>query len=169
MPRRVVGLSGETSAKLGERLVMASRYWDDLTEGERLDCRPVTFTLQEIIEFAEKYDPQAFHVDEEAAAASRFGGIIASSLHTLSACTRVVVDAQKDVAIIIGLAMDEIMLSNPVRPGDVLTVSAHWSGLRRSKSKPDQGIAGIRCQVKNQSGETVMEHGYRYLVACRPL
>ena len=146
---------------------MALRYWDDLSEGELLDCRPITFTLPEIIEFAEKFDPQSFHIDEQAAGASRFGGIIASSLHTLSACTRVVVDAQEDVAIIVGLAMDEIVLFNPVRPGDVLTVNARWSGLRRSKSKPDQGIAGIRCTVINQSGKTVMEHGYRYLVACR--
>lgn len=146
---------------------MPTRYWDDLEEGEQLDCKTVTFTLQDIVEFANKYDPQPFHINERVAAVSRFGGIIASSLHTLSACTRVVVDAQGDVAIIIGLAMDEILLSNPVRPGDVLTVDARWSGLRRSKSKPDQGIAGLRCKVVNQNGETVMEHGYRYLVACR--
>ena len=146
---------------------MIARYWEDLSEGEQLECQTITFSLSEIVGFAEKYDPQSFHTDELAAAASRFGGIIASSLHTLSACTRVVVDAQRGVAIIVGLSMDEIKLSNPVRPGDVLTVNAHWSGLRRSASKPDQGIAGIRCKVVNQSGETVMEHGYRYLIACR--
>jgi acyl dehydratase len=146
---------------------MALRYLEDLREGERLDCRPIELSLPEIIKFAKKFDPQPFHIDHQAAAATRFGGIIASSLHTLSACTRVVVDAQADVAIIVGLSMDEMTLANPVRPGDVLTVNAFWSGLRRSKSKPGQGVAGIRCKVVNQNGETVMEHGYRYMVACR--
>jgi len=146
---------------------MALRYLEDLGEGEQLDCRPIELSLPDIIEFAKKFDPQPFHIDPQAAAASRFGGIIASSLHTLSACTRVIVDAQADVAIIVGLAMDEIILANPVRPDDVLTVNAFWSSLRRSRSKPGQGIAGIRCTVVNQDGETVMEHGYRYLVACR--
>lgn len=52
--------------------------------------------------------------------------------------------------------------------GDVLTVEGRWDGLRRSRSKPDRGIAGLRCTVRNQRGETVMDYGYRYLVACRP-
>jgi len=143
------------------------KYWEDLIEGEPLPCRPVTFERSDIVFFGKKFDPLPFHTDEAAAATSIFGGLIASALHTLSACTRVVVEAQGDVAIISGIGIDEVKVHNPVRPGDILTVDAHWSGLRRSRSKPDRGIAGIRCAVSNQKGEAVVDYGYRYLVACR--
>lgn len=146
---------------------MGKKYWDDLNEGERLSCGPVVFEQAEIINFAKRYDPQPFHIDEAAANASIFGGLIASSLHTLAACTRVVVEAQGDLAIMSGLGIDEVKLFNPVRPGDVLSVEAHWSDLKRSRSKPDRGIAGLKCKVSNQRGEPVVEYGYKYLVACR--
>ncbi len=143
------------------------KYWEDLKEGEQLPCHPVTFERSDILFFGKKFDPLPFHTDEGAASASIFGGLIASALHTLAACTRVVVDAQGDVAILSGLGIDEVKIFNPVRPGDVLTVDARWSDLRRSRSKPDRGLAGIRCAVSNQKGEPVMKYGYRYLVACR--
>ena len=143
------------------------KYWEDLVEGERLPCHPVAFERSDILFFGRKFDPLPIHTDEAAAGASIFGGLIASALHTLSACTRVVVEAQGDVAVVSGIGIDEVRLFNPVRPGDVLTVDAHWSGLRRSRSKPERGHAGIRCAVSNQKGEPVAEYGYRYLVACR--
>lgn len=145
----------------------SARYWEDLAEGEPLDCRPIILDLEEIIEFARKFDPQQFHVDEEVAAASRFKGIIASSLHTLSATTRVIVDAQKDVEILVGLGILEVALPNAVRPDDILTVDAYWSDLRRSASKPGQGLATVRFTVRNQRMETVLESGYKYMIACR--
>lgn len=147
--------------------MMGRSYFEDLREGEPLPCRPFSLDRSEIVEFGRKYDPLPFHVDEEAAQASLFGGLIASSLHTLSACTRVVVEAQGDVAILSGLGIDEVKLFHPVRPGDLLSVKACWSGLKQSRSKPDRGIAGLKCTVSNQRGETVAEYGYRYLVACR--
>lgn len=146
---------------------MEKRYWDDLNEGERLSCSPVVFEQEEIINFAKRYDPQPFHIEEEIAKASIFGGLIASALHTISACTRVVVDAQGELVIMSGLGIDEVKLFNPVRPGDVLSVEAYWSNLKRSRSKPDRGIANLKCTVSNQRGEPVAEYGYKYLVACR--
>jgi acyl dehydratase len=107
-------------------------------------------------------------VDGDDARNSIFGDVIASALHTISVCTRVVVEAHGEIAILSGLSIDEIRTSHPVRPGDILTVGGRWDGLRRSRSRPDRGIAGLKCTVVNQRGETVMEYGYRYLVACRP-
>jgi acyl dehydratase len=58
-------------------------------------------------------------------------------------------------------------MHHPVRPGDHLHVEAWWTGLRRTRSKPDQGLATIRCRASNQNGDLVIEYGYRYLLACR--
>ena len=146
---------------------MPTRYFEDLTEGERLHSQHVIMTREAIIEFARKYDPQPFHTDDKAASQSVFGGLVASSLHTLSACTRSVVEAQGDIAILSGVGMDEAKMFNPVRPGDILTVEAWWTDLKRSRTKPAQGFAAIKCKVINQKGEAVVEYGYRYLVACR--
>jgi len=146
---------------------MGKRYYEDLVEGEILPCAPVVFTREAILAFAREFDPQPFHADEGAAARSVFAGLIASSLHTLSACTRVVVEAQGDVAVLSGVGMDEARMFNPVRPGDVLTVKAWWSDLKRSRSRPDRGFAAIRCKVTNQRGEPVIEYGYRYMISCR--
>ncbi|MHB1012121.1 MAG: MaoC/PaaZ C-terminal domain-containing protein [Desulfobacteria bacterium] len=148
--------------------MMGKRYWEDLVEGERFTCRPVAFDRAGIVAFGKEYDPLPFHVEGAGARDSIFGDVIASALHTLSACTRVVVEAHGELAILSGLSIDEVRTPLPVRPGDVLTVEGRWDGLRRSRSKPDRGIAGLRCTVRNQKGETVMEYGYRYMVACRP-
>jgi len=146
---------------------MEMRYFDDLKDGEHLYCHAVVITLVAIIEFLKQFDPQPFHIDENAANQSLFGGLIASSLHTLSACTRVVVEAQGNVAILSGVGMHEVKMFNPVRPGDILHVNARWTDLNQSRSKPDRGFASIICKVTNQQKEPVIEYGYRYLIACQ--
>ncbi|WP_319408309.1 MaoC/PaaZ C-terminal domain-containing protein [uncultured Desulfosarcina sp.] len=148
---------------------MAKRYFEDIADGEHLLCQKIVFTQSDIIEFARRFDPQPFHIDETAAKESIFGGLVASSLHTISACTRKVVEAQADVAILSGVGMYEAKMFNPVRPKDVLSIEAWWTDLRRSLSKPDLGFAGIKCKVTNQKGEPVIEYGYRYIIACRNL
>ncbi len=112
---------------------MAKRYWDDLKEGERLSCRPVVFEKEEIISFAKKYDPQPFHVNEEIAKKSIFGGLIASALHTISACTRVVVEGQGDLAIMSGLGIDEVKVFNRVRTGMFLLLKPTGQTLNDSR------------------------------------
>jgi acyl dehydratase len=147
--------------------VLKKRYFDDLKDGELLHCQPVVITREAIIDFGKNFDPQRFHIDENAGSESIFGGLVASSLHTLSACTRVVVEAQGNVAILSGVSMHEVKMFNPVRPDDVLSVNAWWAELQRSRSKPDRGFASIKCKVANQQKEPVIEYGYRYLIACQ--
>jgi acyl dehydratase len=89
---------------------MTRRYFEDITDGEHLNCQNVIITREDIITFATKFDPQPFHTDEDAAKESIFGGLIASSLHILSACTRAVVEAQGDVAILSGVGMDNMAI-----------------------------------------------------------
>ncbi len=150
-----------------EKSGMEKRYFEDLKNGEHLHCQPVVMTKEAIIDFGKNFDPQPFHIDEKAASESLFGGLVASSLHTLAACTQVVVEAQGDVAILSGVGMHEAKMFNPVRPGDMLSVNAWWTDLQRSRTKPDRGFASIRCKVANQRKEPVIEYGYRYLIACQ--
>ncbi len=109
-------------------------FWDDLAESMPLPCRSVSFDRDGIVEFAREFDPQPFHVDEGAARASIFGGLVASSLHTLAACTRSVAESQEHLAILTGVGLDAVEMFNPVRPGDVLAIDARWADLRRSKA-----------------------------------
>ena len=92
---------------------MGKRYWEDLTEGERFTCRPVAFDREGIVAFGKEYDPLPFHVEGDAARRSIFGDVIASALHTMSACTRVVVEAHGDIAILSGLSIDEVRAPSP--------------------------------------------------------
>jgi len=71
------------------------------------------------------------------------------------------------VAILSGVGMYEAKMTNPVRPEDMLSVEAWWTDLKRSKSKPELGFAGIKCKVTNQNSEPVIEYGYRYIIACK--
>ena len=87
---------------------MGKRYWEDLVEGERFTCRPVAFDREGIVAFGTEYDPLPFHLEGETARRSIFGDVIASALHTISACTRVVVEAHGEIAILSGLSIDEI-------------------------------------------------------------
>lgn len=146
---------------------MPAVYFEELKLGQRLSCQPIRITRQQIISFARQYDPHFFHIDEEAAAQSIFKGLVASSLHTISACTKVVVEALGETVILTGLGIEEVRLPNPVRPGDTLHVEAWWDDLRRLRSKPDRGAAILTCTVTNQRAEPVVHYGYRYLVACR--
>ncbi len=146
---------------------MSKRYWEDLREGETFTCGPVTFDREGILDFGKRYDPWPFHADEAAAEGTIFRGLVASSFQTVSCCTRLVVESHGELAVLSGLGVEEVRLFSPVRPGDAVTVEARWTELRRSRSKPDRGIAGLRCRVVNQRGETVLEYGYRYLIACR--
>ncbi len=109
---------------------MQKKYYEDLFEGKSIHCQTVKITKEAILSFGKEFDPQPFHVNEQKGKESIFKGLIASSLHTLSACTRVVVDAICDVTILSGVGMDEVKMMNPVRPGDVLTVNSYCTNLR---------------------------------------
>jgi len=103
---------------------MIVQYFEDLTVGETHDAGPRTVTDEEIIEFAEKYDPQSFHVDREAAAESMFGGLAASGWHTASVAMGLLVDGYfEDVAIGGALGVDDLRWREPVYAGDELSIT----------------------------------------------
>ena len=133
-------------------------WYDDCEVGHVFECGEVTMVKEEIVEFARKYDPQPFHVDEEAAAASMYGGIIASGWHTASVCMRLIVDNMMgpDSGGIGSPGLSEMSWPKPVRPGDTLRLRGEIIEKIPSRSKPDRGFWRVRFTALNQDGEEVI-------------
>jgi acyl dehydratase len=134
-----------------------SIYFEDFTPGTVYELGSRTFTRDDIVAFARQYDPQPFHLDEEAAAASPFGGLIASGWQTASTCFRLSVDGFIGRAASLGSpGIDELRWLRPVRPGDTLTARAEVLEAKPSRSKPDRGAVRVRYDAFNQRGEQVL-------------
>ncbi len=136
---------------------MTKRYFEDFEVGQTIELGSRTVSEAEIITFATEFDPQPFHIDPEAAAASFFGGIIASGWHTGSIFMRMLVDAFLSSTESMGSpGIDEVRWVKPVRPGDTLTGRITVLELSTSKSRPHLGILRSRSEMLNQHGEVVM-------------
>ncbi len=145
------------------------RYFEDFQVGEVQELGPRSVTREEIIAFARQFDPQPFHMDEEAARQSIFGGVIASGWHTASLVHRMLVEGLlSQVATHGSPGLDELRWVRPVRPGDALKVRIEVLALTPSSRKPDRGTIKFKLEVTNQQGETVMTEIANVLFARRP-
>jgi acyl dehydratase len=133
------------------------KYFEDVQVGDVMRFGRYDVTREEIIEYARQFDPQPFHLDEEAAKASMFGGLIASGWHTGAMLMRMVADHMtREHATSGAMGFDDLMWLRPVRPGDVLTVESEIREKIESRSRPDRGTVKIESRVSNQRGEVVM-------------
>lgn len=133
------------------------RYFDDFRPGETIHLGTVPISEEEIITFARQFDPQPFHVDPEAAARSRFGGLIASGWQTTGLFMRLYARTVLNTTVSLGSpGVDQIRWPNPVRPGDRL--AGRWTVLecRPSRSRPDRGVIRSRGEMFNQNGDPVL-------------
>lgn len=144
-------------------------YFDDFKAGDELASSGATVTEAQIIDFALKFDPQPFHLDATAAAASPFGGLIASGFHTIALSFRLFwqTGALNDGSIG-SPGIDEVRWLKPVRPGDTLRVVVKVLETRRSTSKPDRGLVKVQYTTLNQHAETVMTLVGNQLMRTRP-
>jgi acyl dehydratase len=135
-------------------------YLEDFHAGDVTETPARRVSREQIVAFAREFDPQPFHVDEEAAKRSPFGGLVASGWHTASLCMRMVVDhalAGDGVSGSLGSpGVDELRWLRPVRPGDSLTVRIEVLEVVPSRGKPDRGLVKLRYTMRNQDGEEVM-------------
>lgn len=134
-------------------------FFEDLVIGTRQSFGNYEVTREEVLEFAGKYDPQPFHLSEEAAAQTHFGRISASGWHTC-AMTMAMMVANMKVNPQAGLGspgVDSLRWARPVYPGDTLRVESEILEKRRSKSRPDMGLFKSRSRTYNQHGEVVLE------------
>lgn len=145
------------------------RFFEDYAAGHVYEFGTITVSEQEIIDFARRYDPQPFHVDPVKAAASEFGGIIASGWHTISLAMRLFVDHyMSHVASLASPGVDEVRWPSPLRPGDTLRVRVTILEARPSRSKPDRGIVRARVEAINQKDELVLSMNVVSILGRRP-
>lgn len=136
-----------------------TRYFEDIDVGDvyELDAR-YDVTEDEIKEFAEKYDPQPFHLDEEAAKESIFGSLAASGWHTASMCMRLLVDDFLEPETSMGArGVDELRWKHPVYPGDTLRIEVEILEKRVSESRPEMGHVRMGLTGYNQNDVAVIE------------
>lgn len=143
-------------------------WFDEMQAGDAFDCGGFTFSEEEIVGFARRFDPQPFHVDREAARTSLVGGALyASAMHTLAASVGIYTRATRRLQLAIGMDLRETELPRPARANVPFTVRARWVSARPSRSRPDLGLAVWEAETVTPEGELVIRFGSSILVRRR--
>jgi len=143
-------------------------FLEDLHVGQRFFSASQTVDTDEIKRFAGEFDPQPFHLEEDAAARSPFAGLVASGWHTAALTMRLLVTGGAPIAGgIIGVGV-EIDWPAPTRPGDELQVVSEVTAVIPSRTKPNRGIVVLRSETRNQRGEIVQVLTGKLVVPRKP-
>lgn len=143
-------------------------YLDDLQVGQRFSSGSHAMDEAQIKAFAAQFDPQPFHLDDEAAKGTLFGGLAASGWHTAAITMRLLVDGGAPIAGGIIGGGGEIAWPKPTRPDDVLQVYSEVLEIVPSRSRPDRGKVIFRNETRNQHGDIVQVMTVGLVVPRRP-
>jgi len=133
------------------------RYFQDYQAGAIYEYGYATVAEEEILAFAQRFDPQPFHADPQLASDGPFGGLIASGWHTAGIFMRMFADHYLSRGASLGSpGVDELRWATPVRPGDTLRLRTKIIETRQSRSKPDRGLVHTRAELLNQDDRTVL-------------
>ncbi len=130
-------------------------YLEDYQIGKQSRSITQTIPKEEIIRFASDWDPQPWHIDEEQAKNSIYGGITACTAHIFSIVCRLGANTEPKPAALAGLGFDNMQVHQPLRAGDTVYYVEECIGVRRSRSKPDRGIVKSRTSLFNQNDELI--------------
>ena len=132
-------------------------YWEDFPVGHHMDFGGAPVSREAVIAFASQFDPQPFHLDDEAAKLSLFGGLCASGWHTCAMAMRMMCDAYLlDCASLGSPGIDALRWLKPVFPGDTLRMSLDVLEARTMASRPGVGLVKSRWTMFNQHGDAVL-------------
>ena len=143
---------------------MKELYLEDFSVGERFLSETHCIDADQIKLFAQRFDPQPFHLDEVAAQASFFRGLAASGWHTASITMSLLVKSGMPIAGGLIGAGGELQWPRPVRPGDILQVESEVLEVKPSRSKPERGLITVKSETRNQNGDVVQILTSRMLV-----
>jgi len=148
---------------------MTGKYFlEDFAVGQVFATSKLQVDTDQIKSFAKQFDPQPYHLDEEAAQKSPFRGLAASGWHTAALTMRLLVEGDfKPAGGILGVGFDALSWPKPVRPGDELYAKSEILEVRPSKSRPDRGTIRVRTTTYNQNDEPVQEFTGNLLVPRR--
>lgn len=132
-------------------------YYEDIEVGKPKRFGTYSVTRDEIIEMAERWDPQPFHLDDEVAKNSVFGEISACTVHIIAMQSAIAHQNPEPVAVMAGLGVENMQLKTAVKAGDTLSLEATTLDKRPSSSKPDRGILKTRMRLINQNEDVVLE------------
>ena len=133
-------------------------YWEDLQPGSVRELGTTSVSAEEIKEFAGKYDPQPFHLDEEAGRRSLFGGLCASGWQTCALAMRLTVDNMlKNSSSLGSPGLESLKWLKPVYPGDRLSLRHTILESRALRKRPETGMVRSRWELFNQDGDKVLE------------
>ncbi len=145
------------------------QYFEDYAVGQIYHSGRHRIDKEQIIAFARQFDPQPYHLDEEAAKTSPFKGLVASGWHTAAITMRLLVDGEfKPAGGILAVGFDQLSWPRPVRPGDELRVTSEVLEVRPSKSRPDRGLIRAQSTTLNQNDEPVQIFTAHLIVPRRP-
>lgn len=149
---------------------MNERYFEDFAVGQSfVSDRRLRISKDDILAFARQFDPQPFHLDEQAARDSIFKGLAASGWHTAALTMRLVIESEfRSATGTTGLGVEQLRWPVAVRPGDELHIENEVLDLRPSNSRPDHGLMKMRVRTVNQQGQVVQELISTELVPRRP-
>ena len=146
-----------------------SRYLEDLHAGDVFTSPVRTVSAEEIVAFAREFDPQPFHLDAEAAAASFFGGLVASGWHTSALTMRLLTESGMDLANgIIGLGMEQLRWPAPLRAGGTIQTRIEILEVRVSERRPESGIVKMKVETRVIDGPVVFDMTGSLIVPRRP-
>jgi acyl dehydratase len=151
----------------GPRDTSAVIYFEDLKIGERSLVGTHVVSKEEAIEFARKWEPQPYHLDEAAAETSLYGGLTVCSLYLFAVCTQLFFQREDQIAVTAMLGKDEVRLPKPARPGDSLAYYTECVAKRASRTRPDSGVVTLFDTLCNPAGETVLTQRVTLLVLRR--
>lgn len=147
----------------------SEQYLDDFIAGQRFLSPRLVMDSDAIKRFATEYDPQPFHLDEQAAQGTIFRGLAASGWHTAALTMKLLVESEfKPAGGLVGASLEELRWPRPTRAGDELHVETEILEIRPSKSRPQQGIVKVRVTTFNQKQEVLQVYVGNLVVQRRP-
>ncbi len=135
---------------------MTKVFYEEIPVGFTSTAGPYTVSEEEILEFGQRWDPQPFHTDPEAAKASVFGGLVAPGCLVFSIRSWLVNNLEASPDYLAGLGLENMDLPNPVRAGDQLFLQLECTDRRDSKSRPNAGLVFLQNTMTNQNGDIVL-------------